>query len=103
MKQQGDPELLKAALALTQVMGSAAGLAVQTPGAAYLRKRTPEHLAEVQRLARDHAAMNAGIDSYQDSRANGYEDKLNEVFVDTKDALRIEIAMLQGPAKQTKD
>jgi hypothetical protein len=100
MTKRDDPDLLKAALAVTHSLGTAAGLVVEVPSAAYLR-RTPEHIAEVQRLAREHAAMNAGIDRYGDSRADGYEDKVNEVFVDAKDALRIEIAMSQGPANQT--
>jgi len=70
MTRRGDPDLLKAALAVTHALGTATGLAVGVPSAAY-RRRTPDHIAEVQRLAREHAAMNAGIDRYRDSRANG--------------------------------
>jgi signal transduction protein with GAF and PtsI domain len=101
MKRQGNPDLLKAALALTQVVGSAAGVVVQVPAVAYLRGRTPDHVAEVARLARDHEAMKARIDSYHESRQNGYEDKANEVFVDTQDALSSKFALSQGPAKHT--
>ena len=95
-----DPDLLKAALALTQSIGSVAGLDLSALNMHYAR-RTPEHIAEVARLAREHEAMNAGINLYAESRANGYDDKSNEVSVDATNASRTEIAISQDRAKQT--
>jgi hypothetical protein len=102
MSEKDDPDLIKAALALTQSIGSVVGLDLSALNMQYGR-RTPEHIAEVARLARENEAMNAGIDRFAESRANGYDDKSTEVAVDTRDVLQTMIAVSPVTAKQNQE
>ena len=82
MNDPEDQNLLKTAGLIAQTMMSASGLDLTL--IPHVRRRTPEHIAEVARLERQNSAMLAGMDRYADSRLNEYDDKTTELVLDRR-------------------
>ncbi len=102
MSKTDKPDPVRTALAVSHAVATVTGLDLPVPGFAY-RRRSAEHIAEVARLSRDHAAMIAGMDRFAESRATGYDDKSTEVFMDTRDVSQAMIAVSPVNAKQNKE